>query len=301
MDFDQLRYFVSVAQTLNFTQAAKLHYITQPAISRRITDLEKELGTQLFVRSSHQVRLTHAGEEFFQYALTALDMNTVVKQRLNNIAAGKTGRVRISAVFTCEHVVNRVLTQFVRLYPHVQIDLDFSTGMVQLEAINKGAYDFYFSFQTLLQSNQRLDYIVTDTDRFHLFVPSEYAHLADVNDFTSLSPLPLVTESRTEGPFLVEQVFTICQNRGFDISNMIACSDFRSVVAFTNASMGFTLFPRAAGRSVNTDHIVSFSIPGDDALTANAIGWDPTSGNNTAKEFLRTIRELFPDQQTQAN
>lgn len=295
MDFDQLRYFVSVAQTLNFTQAAKFHYITQPAISRRITELEKELETKLFVRNSHQVSLTRAGEEFFQYALSVLDMTSSAKQRVRNIAAGKTGRIRISAVSTSDHVVNRVLSLFHRRCPNVQIDLDFSTGVVQMAAINKGAYDFYFSFQNLLQSNENLEYLVTDLDRFHLFVPNEYAHLVDVNDFSSLARLPLIMEDRSEGPFLADQMLAVCRARGLEADNIIACNDFRTVVAFTNAGMGFTLFPRAVGRSVNTDHIISFSIPGDDALTTNAVGWDPSSGNNTAGEFLNVIRELYSE------
>lgn len=293
MDFDQLRYFVSVAQTLNFTQAAKLHYVTQPAISRRITDLEKELDVKLFIRSSHQVQLTRAGEEFFRYALSALDNNADAAHRVRSIAAGKTGRIRISAVGATEHLIHRTLALFSRRYPNVEIDLDFCTGMVQLSAINKGEYDFYFSFESLLQSTQRLEYQVTDMDRFHLFVPGSYAHLVDINDFSALGDLPLVTESHSEGPFLVDRVFEICQTRGFDVGNLIACHDLRTVVAFINAGMGFTLLPRVVGRCVNTDHVVSFSIPGEDALTTNAIGWDPKNENNTAMEFIRVIRELY--------
>lgn len=68
MDFDQLRYFISIAQSRNFTNAAKMHHITQPAISRRIDSLEKEIGCKLFVRNSHSVALTDAGQEFFEYA-----------------------------------------------------------------------------------------------------------------------------------------------------------------------------------------------------------------------------------------
>lgn len=301
MDFDQLRYFISVAQTLNFTQAAKLHYITQPAISRRITELEKELDTQLFIRSSHCVVLTSAGEEFFHYALSVLDMTASAQRRVHNIAAGQTGRIKISAVSTSDHVVNQVLSVFTRRCPEVQIDLDFSTGMVQMAAINKGEYDFYFSFQNLLQSNESLSYLVTDQDRFHLFVPNELAHLVDVNNFSSLSPWPLITEARSEGPYLVDQMFAICRAREFDTKNIIACNDFRTVVAFANAGMGFTMFPRAVGRSVNTDHLISFSVPGDDALTTNAVGWNPASGNNAATQFLTVLKETYSPQSPEKN
>lgn len=293
MDFNQLEYFVSVAQTLNFTQAAKIHYITQPAISRRITDLEKELGVQLFIRNSHQVVLTGAGEEFFRYAQSVLESTAAVKQRIRALAEGKTGIIRISAVPTSEPTVNRVLTRFVQDFPNVQIELKFSTGVAQIAGINSGTFDFYFSFENLLQSSGKLTTVVTDVDRYQLFVPGEYAHRVDIHDFRSFGDLPLIMESRVEGPFLVEQVLRICHARGYDTNNMISCNDVNSVVACANAGMGFTLFPMALGRSINTDHLVAFTLDGDDACTTNAIGWNPENTNTTAAQFRKTVIALY--------
>ena len=64
MDMNQLNYFISVAQTLNFTEAAKRNGITQPSISHHINELEKQLGARLFLRDRRSVTLTDAGREF---------------------------------------------------------------------------------------------------------------------------------------------------------------------------------------------------------------------------------------------
>lgn len=61
MELRQLKYFIGVAETLNFSVAAKNLYITQGTLSQQIRQLENELGTELFERNSHNVRLTEAG------------------------------------------------------------------------------------------------------------------------------------------------------------------------------------------------------------------------------------------------
>lgn len=66
MKIEKLYYFLSVAKYQNFTKAAKECHIAQPAISKQMLSLEKELGFALFERKSRRVELTEAGREFYQ-------------------------------------------------------------------------------------------------------------------------------------------------------------------------------------------------------------------------------------------
>ena len=67
MNHRQLDCFLTVAETLNFSQAAKQLYLSQAAVSQQIQSLEKELGFPLFVRTRHQVELTEAGRYFYLF------------------------------------------------------------------------------------------------------------------------------------------------------------------------------------------------------------------------------------------
>lgn len=65
MELRQLRYFVKVAETLNFSEASRALFITQSTLSQQIKQLEQEIGAQLFLRDSHSVSLTEAGASCF--------------------------------------------------------------------------------------------------------------------------------------------------------------------------------------------------------------------------------------------
>ena len=89
MNFEQIKSFMSVANTGNYSAAAKERFITQPAISNQIKGLEEELGAVLFVRNSKNVTLTEKGQMFYQYATKLV---ATEKDILNDMKATVSGR-----------------------------------------------------------------------------------------------------------------------------------------------------------------------------------------------------------------
>ena len=286
MDLDQLRYFTSVVQVKNFTAAARFHHISQPAISRRIADLEAEVGCKLLTRDSHSVNMTPAGIEFLAYAQDVLKNSESILQRMDSIAKGRTGYLTVMAVPTSAHIIRLVMTEFYKRYPNIQVDLSYGQGKDQISSIRQGKHDFYFSFQSLLEGRDNLEFMTTDHDRYELYVPSAYAHRVDNTDLRSLNFLPLILESQVDAPFLVDKVLALCESRRFDTANVVWTGSFQAVIDLTNAGIGFTVFPHAASRSACTDHLVSFSLPGEDAVQANAMAWNPASMNDSTLPFL---------------
>ena len=295
MDLKQLKYFVSIAQTLNFTQSAKDLYITQPAISRAITELERELGAKLFTRDSHRVALTQAGEAYYKHAVAILDEAVSGEEVVQTIAQGKQGVLRISSVPSLEKNLIDALAAFSSAYPDIRVELDSTTGTKQISAINKNAFDFYFSFRSLLDAHKALRYRVVDRDRYHLFVPDRYAGRVDPADFRTLSDLNLVVEKRAEGPFLVKAVLDICASRGLDVSSrMLIQNDIHCVLTAVNAGLGYTILPKSMKRCGVSDYLATFPIPGKDTAMEYAVGWDPANNNHAASLFLEVLDQLYP-------
>jgi len=80
MELRHLRYFVAVAEELNFTRAAEKLHTSQPSLSSQIKDLEHCIGVPLLARNSRQVSLTRAGEVFLQQAINILELSEQAKQ-----------------------------------------------------------------------------------------------------------------------------------------------------------------------------------------------------------------------------
>ena len=295
MNLNHLRYFVAVAQKRNFTRAAEQNFVTQPAISRQIAELEQKAGTALIDRSGRQISLTLAGEEFYRYAQQTLDLVHSMKTRLANITEGRTGLLRISAVPSSIPELTSCLFLFAQKYPDIQVKVDVGSGMEQLDCMNHATHDLYFSFYTHVRCQKTLECIPTSENRFALLVHKSDAPRVDLSDFRSLSDRPMVMEYHATGPFLVDKILKLCLARGRGPENILACSSYLSVTLMVNANLGFAILPMNMARSCYADHIEVFPIPGDDAVNLNAIGWHTPLQSNTVKNFLEVARQVLPE------
>src|SRR5919199_3131025 len=95
IDTEALQSFMAVAEELNFRRAAERLHLDQSALSRRIQKLEAQVGFELFVRSTREVRLTEAGRSFYDDNLATLARLQEAMTRGRRIAEGKTGHLRI--------------------------------------------------------------------------------------------------------------------------------------------------------------------------------------------------------------
>ena len=85
MELRHLKYFVTVAKTLNFSEASRHLYVTQGTLSQQIQQLEGEIGAQLFDRTRHSVVLTEAGEELLPLAIKTIEDSEICGNRIRDL------------------------------------------------------------------------------------------------------------------------------------------------------------------------------------------------------------------------
>jgi DNA-binding transcriptional LysR family regulator len=124
MELRHLRYFVAVADALNFTKAATRLRLAQPALSRQIADLEDELGVDLLKRNSHGVTLTAEGKSFLADAKNILQLADESATKVRALARGEFGELQVGYVPPLDlHILPRALAEFQKTTPGVKVVL----------------------------------------------------------------------------------------------------------------------------------------------------------------------------------
>ncbi len=123
MELRHLKYFVKIAEILNFSEAAKALFITQSTLSQQIRQLEQEMNAQLFERNNHNVRLTEAGEELLPYARQTLKASQACLDRISDLQNILTGTLNIGVTFSFSPILTEALFSFIKLYPKVKLNI----------------------------------------------------------------------------------------------------------------------------------------------------------------------------------
>lgn len=122
MQLRHLKYFLSISRLGSFTKAADELFVTQPTLSHQIHQLEEELGCELFDRSSRNVRLTNAGEIFYDFAVRAIKETENGKLAIQEFQGLKTGSLRIGVISALiNSLLPAILAEFLNYYPGIHV------------------------------------------------------------------------------------------------------------------------------------------------------------------------------------
>ncbi len=146
VNYELYKVFYQVAKTLNFSQAAKNLYISQSAVSQAIKNLEKQLSTTLFIRSTKSVSLTKEGEILFKHIKPAFNLIKSGEQNLQAINSFEQGEIHLGANDTiCKYYLLPLLKKFHQLYPQIHIQITNRTSAKCVELLKEGAVDLIIS------------------------------------------------------------------------------------------------------------------------------------------------------------
>ncbi|MFE9725528.1 LysR family transcriptional regulator [Streptomyces sp. NPDC005794] len=171
MDLRQLEYFVAVAEERNFTRAAERVHISQSGVSAQIRRLERELGAELFDRSSRTVALTVAGKAALEHARAALAAAASVGQAVGEVTELIRGRLTVGMVIGCTVTpLFDALAAFHRAHPGVEISLLEGNSDRLVEGVRDGAVDLAL-IGTAAPTPEGLDALTIISERLVAAVP----------------------------------------------------------------------------------------------------------------------------------
>jgi DNA-binding transcriptional LysR family regulator len=294
MQFQQLQYFVAVAETRHFTRAADLVHVAQPSLSQQIKALERELGADLFLRARGNISLTDAGEALLPLARRILADADTARHEVQELVQLRSGRIRLGATpSVCTGLLPDVLRAFHDRYPGIRLLIEEGGSHDLVRELARGALDLALVVLPLPTPSPALTTV--ELLREDLVVVS-----------SPEAPAPGGPGRRTvrvadlEGERLVmfrhgydlrELTVAACRAEGFEPDFAVEGGEMDAVLGFVRAGLGLAVVPRmVATRSGRGLRVTPLARPGLHRTIALAHRSD-VAPPRAARELQRMLLE----------
>ena len=247
MDLRQIRYFVAVATTRNFTRAAEQMHIAQPPLSRQIQQLEDELGVQLVQRNSRPVRLTEAGRLFYEQALQVLHRVDQMKNAARQV--GRSQRQSISIAYVASTLYGglpMLVRMFRKRYPDTDVHLVDMGSIQQIQELKSGRIDL--GFGRIRTNDSSVARTVLREEKLALAIAPGSPLAADGGRITlqTLADQRLIVYPKDPRPSFADHVLGLLHDQGIQPAEVHEVRELQAALGLVAAEMGLCIMPAAA-------------------------------------------------------
>ncbi|GEP63347.1 MULTISPECIES: LysR family transcriptional regulator [Clostridium] len=271
MNWQQLEYFKTVAETQNFTSAANLLSVTQPALSKAISKLEEELNVPLFEKNGRNIKLTRFGSMFLIHANAAINEISKGIQELQDIINPMAGTVSMSSLYTIgTHFIPSIISEFLKESPNTKFEFGIQSTFNILKGLKDGKFDFgfYDEFEDI-KRYEEIESVPIKNEELVLIVPKNH-HLADKTEvfLKGLKEESFVFFS--EG--IKGKMCSIFESIGFVPKTSIEYNESSMVVTgFVSAGLGISIVPNTP--NLITEEVSVLKIKEPNCYRTVHMGW----------------------------
>ncbi len=299
---DQLKSFVVVAETLHYGQAADRLAITQPPLSRRIQQLERDLGVALFDRVGRGVQLTPAGRAFLADARRILGMSEQAALSVRRIPSGQAGTVALGFTGSSAHsVLDPIVNATREQMPDIDLVLRERASSVQLEELHAGELDLVLIRPPMPSAGveasllQREPLVLAAPSRHRLADDRIDPHVKDLDgeEFIMYSP----AEARYFTSYLSASSW-ITESRPATCSTSVRCTPSRH----SSAPGWRVALVLSAAANMGIDGVVLRAIAGAESRPAEMIlAWRAGDAEPATQAIKMLVRQTIPSLTWQAS
>ncbi|MDD3340347.1 MAG: LysR family transcriptional regulator [Lachnospiraceae bacterium] len=292
MELRHIRYFLAVAEELNFTRAAQKLLIAQPPLSRQIQALEEELGVQLFIRNPRSLQLTEEGILFRQQARQILSLVDKSTEEIREMKNGLGGTLYIASVEGyAPRLIAHWIAGFQKIYPRVQYNIWNGNSDDVIDRLMNGLCDLALIVEPY--NAEGLYALPVFQESWTAFIPVDHPLALEPGDTVELQKLSteeLIVPSRRSR---IREIMT-----WFDDSNLprptIRCemAHMMNACALTEEGVGIAIFPASAAILSPTKNIVSKEIVQPSFHATYTMTWNKNHQlSKLADTFLNHVKE----------
>lgn len=296
MELRHLRYFVAVAEELNFSRAAERLHMAQPPLSQQIHSLEAELKVQLFDRTKRPLQITSAGKAFLEEARSTLAQVEQAVRMTRRIHQGELGYLTISFTSSMANsVLPDILRAFRECYPSVELILREENSASQIQGLRDRYTDITFIYKyRALPEVDNWGIITLDEQPLVVVLPENHPlaiHskilFSDLADEFFVMPLQQVVYG------LSEQIYYLCSQAGFVPKIAQEAIFMVTILGLVAGGIGISILPSSV-QSLQRKGVVYRPIQEQVPTLQLAAVWKQDNSSATLHNFLELLREQYP-------
>lgn len=291
MNLKQIEGFCYLAQTLNFSKAAELLFLSQPAFSRMIVSMEKELGCQLFVRSKTEPKLTLAGEKIYHHMKVMLREYEDIGGIAKLASQDKLGSLRIGMLDNgLTEKSRRLILGFQDANPDVELILREYSEVEIFRALEMGWIDVAFVIHFPEIFRQMMTGIVMETSRecviVHRSNPLSQKEEVEISELKN-EKFIMLRENKSQMGY--NMVMSECLRNGFTPDIVMKADSVSSALSAVSCNIGCTILTDALQHLTGED-VLFIPIAGS-ALCDHWMIWNKETANEKIPELKVFIEE----------
>lgn len=298
MSIDELKIFVAVAQTLNFTQAAEDLHFSQPTLSRRISDLEKKLGHKLFVRTTRRVELTEFGQNFLLEAKRLLKNYDQLLDQISNLGKQSFGNLIIGTPdMMTNSFLPTVINNYSTKYPGVIVDVRMiqpgaCVNMLKNRVIDLGFFastDTDFSSPNIQVVAISSGDLVLVTNRTHRLAGYEKVELSDI------AGERIYLSNRNNTPFLWNSVNHFLAQHDISAATVEEVDSPGAIAMLVESGLGITIMASNIVKELGNVSRLHFTTL--EGMTQNSnlnVAWNRNTTNPCVQNFVEELAKVKP-------
>lgn len=294
MSIEELNIFVTVAQTLNFTQAAEKLHFSQPTLSRHISELERELGYELLIRTTRKVELTEFGRYFLVEAKRLLRSYNQLLDQLSNLGKQSFGTITIGTPdLMTRTFLPAVIRSFNKKHPGVMIDVRIIEPGACMSLLKNGVIDLGFFASTDSDITQSNHIAVEKVSSGHLQLVTGLSHrLGDKSEVMAedLAGERIYISNRNNTPYLWNTVNQFLTQYDLNPDLVEEVDPPGALIMLVEAGLGVTIMAsNLMEEHSNLEHLHLAELHSFFSPSHLLVAWDQTS---TAPCLPQIIDEL---------
>jgi LysR family transcriptional regulator, benzoate and cis,cis-muconate-responsive activator of ben and cat genes len=293
IDLRHLRYFVAVAAERSFTKGAERLNMAQPPLSRRIQEMEEELGIRLFDRNTKPMGLTSAGHLFYEESMQILQRAAQMRTTMTRFVAGESTQFAIGLVPSMLYgPLPDVIRHFRKIFPDVNLSLTRMPTLDQIAALAEGRIDVGFGRVRLDAPGIQRE--VLREERLIVAVPPVHPLASgDPLQLSDLAAFPVIIYPREPRPSYGDQVLSLFRDHALEPQSVLETGELQTALVLVASGAGSCIVPASVQQSGRSD--LTFRALATEATSPIIMSHRSGDKSPQLRALFRTFVELHPE------